>query len=94
MFGELGNPGKQRATFRVYSQSYLAYEFRVGSWLDRVKHAWNGTAHRLHWRCRRMIKAKDGRELLYIPKWLPRFISLEGQLQQFADHLKSHQASR
>jgi hypothetical protein len=80
--------GKQRAAFRVYSQSYLAYEFKIGGWLDRFKHRWNMLALKVHRRFERMIKANDGSERLYIPEWLPTFVSLEWPLMNFVDHFK------
>lgn len=89
-FKTISDPGKQQAYFRVYSQSYLAYEFRIGGWLDRIKHRWNMLAHKVHWRFQRTIKANDGSDRLYIPAWLPTFVSLEWQLMQFVDHLKKY----
>ncbi len=89
-FKSIEDPGKQRAAFRVYSQSYLAYEFRIGGWLDRLKHRWNMLAHKVHWRFQRTIKANDGSDRLYIPAWLPTFVSLEWELMNFVNHLKKH----
>ncbi len=88
MFLSLNDPGKQRATFRVYSQSYLAYQFRIGNWLDRLKRLWNAIAFRVQWPFRRTIKANDGSDRLYIPEWLPTFVTLEWQLIQLVEHLK------
>jgi len=89
-FKSISDPGKQQAAFRVYSQSYLAYEFRIGGWMDRAKHRWNILAQKVHSRFERTIKANDGTDRLHLPAWLPTFVTLEWQLMQFVDHLKKY----
>jgi hypothetical protein len=90
----LKNPGEQTASFCIYSQSYLAYEIRIGGPLDRLKSKWNAAAIPLNWRFRRSSVAKDGTEMLSTPQYLPTFTVYEDQVRQFISGMNEPDKSR
>lgn len=81
----LHDPYKQNATIRIFSQSYVAYEFPVGNWSDRLKAKWNRLAFGVNWKLRRNVRTTDGETMLHTPTVLPTCITFQQRLMDFIE---------
>jgi len=80
----LEDPAEQKARLEVFSQGYLAQDFRIGGALDRMKGKWNSWAFRFNRAFdRRMGRNETGVPVVKTYRLLPLFRSLSFHVTDF-----------
>jgi len=89
MFLYLKKPREQLAAFDVWSQGFIARQFRIGGFRDRIARRWNPIAYRFN----RLFKKRTGTSpegfpVVRTPKILPVLPALDQQVMSFISSLE------
>lgn len=90
-FDLLKEPTRQDAFLCVYSQGYLAKEYRIGGVRDRIISKWNRFAFWFNGLFTRITKTEDGKEVIRMRTVLPSLVTFESKIMEFVQALQRRQ---
>lgn len=84
MINHLKDLRSQKATLNLYSQGYLAKEFKIDTLGDRLKIRWNHLAYKVNWALRKkMGENREGHDIVKVRHWLPVFVTISDKFRFF-----------
>lgn len=91
---ELKDLKKQDVNLCIFSQGYLAKEFRIGGRIDRLKLKWNHYSYRFNSLFDRRKPLPDGSPILYTYNVVPKFVTLGWHLESFCKWVRRKDEAR
>ncbi len=88
LLAKLKDPVKQRARLCVFSQGYLAKEFQIGNWWERLKLRWNGPASWFNARFERHTDRPGDVPIIKTYRIVPVFKTLLWPISCFARYIR------